>query len=98
MWIKFPVNFFKNLYGTLKIYSIKWKKVIIVDDVVSTASTLNEIAKLEPLPFEIAFSYARAIQGPALQIWQGKEENIEQARKVFLESLRDVRQADLGKL
>lgn len=59
---------------------------------------LNEIAKLEPLPFEIAFSYARAIQGPALKIWQGKEENVDKAREEFLKWLRYERQADLGGL
>jgi fructose-bisphosphate aldolase, class I len=59
---------------------------------------LNEIAKLEPLPFEIAFSYARAIQGPALQIWKGKDENVELARKEFIKWLKFNSLADLGKL
>lgn len=41
----------KNLQNTFSINKkylniIEWKKVIIVDDVISTASTLNEIAKL----------------------------------------------------
>lgn len=61
-------------------------------------NNLNEIAKLEPLPFEIAFSYARAIQGPALKIWKGKDENVEEAREEFLKWLRFDTQADLGNL
>lgn len=59
---------------------------------------LNAIAKLEPLPWEIAFSYARAIQGPALEIWKGKDENIEEARKEFLKWLVFDVKADKGEL
>jgi len=57
---------------------------------------LNEMAHLEPLPFEIAFSYARALQGPALETWRGKGENWEAAQTVFLERLKETVQADLG--
>lgn len=59
---------------------------------------LNEIAKLEPLPFEIAFSFARAIQGPAMNIWRGKEENISAARKEFIKWLEFHTAADKGAL
>jgi fructose-bisphosphate aldolase class I len=59
---------------------------------------LNSIAKLEPLPWEIAFSYARAIQGPALKIWQGKDENVGEARNEFLKWLVFDTKADRGEL
>lgn len=59
---------------------------------------LNDMAKMEPLPFEIAFSYARAIQGPAINIWQGKDENIEKSREEFLNRLKLNSLADQGKL
>ena len=59
---------------------------------------LNAIARLEPLPWEIAFSYARAIQGPALKIWKGKKENVEKAREEFLKWLIFDVQADRGEL
>lgn len=59
---------------------------------------LNEIAKLEPLPWEIAFSYARAIQGPALEIWRGKDENVEKAREEFKKWLVFDTKADRGEL
>lgn len=59
---------------------------------------LNEIANLEPLPWEIAFSYARAIQGPALEIWKGKDENVEKAREEFLKWLVFDTKADRGEL
>jgi len=57
---------------------------------------LNEMAHLEPLPFEIAFSYARALQGPALEKWRGKGENWEAAQEVFLERIKETAKADLG--
>lgn len=61
-------------------------------------NNLNEIAKLEPLPWELAFSYARAIQGPALEAWQGKDENLEKAREAFIDWLVLDTRADRGGL
>ncbi|MEX0909847.1 MAG: class I fructose-bisphosphate aldolase [Candidatus Paceibacterota bacterium] len=57
---------------------------------------LNEMAHLEPLPFEIAFSYARALQGPALEEWRGLGENWDSAQAVFLKRVQDTVRADLG--
>lgn len=57
---------------------------------------LNEIARLEPLPFEIAFSYARALQGPALEAWSGKGENWDNAQQIFLERIKQSIEADAG--
>lgn len=59
---------------------------------------LDAIADLEPLPWEIAFSYARALQGPSLEIWRGKEENVKAAQDKFIERLKESKKADLGKL
>ena len=39
----------------------------------------------ESAPWSITFSYARAIQQPALNHWQGKDENVEEAQKLLLE-------------
>lgn len=39
-------------------------------------------------PWELTFSFARALQGPSLAIWAGKEENIPAAREKFLERLQ----------
>jgi fructose-bisphosphate aldolase class I len=36
------------------------------------------------LPWALSFSYARAIQQPALEIWQGKEANVKAARQALL--------------
>jgi fructose-bisphosphate aldolase class I len=35
------------------------------------------------LPWALAFSFARAIQQPALEIWQGREENVTAAQKAL---------------
>ncbi len=46
---------------------------------------LNRIHTIgEDLPWYISFSYARALQGPALKAWQGKEENVPAGQEVFL--------------
>lgn len=59
---------------------------------------LNAIAKLEPLPFEITFSYARALQKPPLKIWGGEEENVPAAREEFINRLKMNTHADAGEL
>src|SRR3989344_831427 len=58
---------------------------------------LDAIAKHEPLPWEVTFSYARALQGPVLEVWRGKDENIKSAREVFIKRLKESVLADQGK-
>lgn len=55
---------------------------------------LNAIARLEPLPWDITFSFARALQAPAMERWAGKSENIAEAQSIFLERLSLARAAD----
>lgn len=57
-------------------------------------ANLNAIARLEPLPWDITFSFARALQAPALERWAGKSENIAEAQSIFLERLSLARAAD----
>jgi fructose-bisphosphate aldolase, class I len=40
------------------------------------------------LPWALAFSFARAIQQPALEIWQGKEANSKAAQQALLHRAR----------
>jgi len=63
---------------------------------VEATAHLDAIAEKEPLPFEIAFSYARALQQPALRVWKGKDENSEQARAEFKKRLELNQLADSG--
>lgn len=57
---------------------------------------LQAIALLGPQKWELTFSYARALQGPALEIWRGRDENLEKAQAVFLDDLKDVAAAREG--
>ncbi|HRY31285.1 MAG TPA: fructose-bisphosphate aldolase class I [Candidatus Paceibacterota bacterium] len=63
---------------------------------IEASAHLDAIAEKRSLPFEIAFSYARALQGPAMQIWKGKPENVEAARIEFKKRLQLNTLADAG--
>ena len=52
------------------------------DDILATAR-LNEINKMGPHPWEVSFSYSRALLGPALKAWGGKTENVKVAQDAF---------------
>ncbi len=65
---------------------------------IEATENLNEIAKREPLPWPLAFSYARAIQGPVLEVWQGKDENKKAAQEKYMNVLKEESLADQGLL
>jgi fructose-bisphosphate aldolase class I len=48
------------------------------------------------LPWPLAFSFARAIQDPAMKAWAGKNENVVAAQKALVERARLNRLARLG--
>jgi fructose-bisphosphate aldolase class I len=48
------------------------------------------------LPWALAFSFARAIQQPALEIWQGKESNVKAAQQALLHRAKCNRAARRG--
>jgi len=49
---------------------------------------LREMNQLGELPWELTFSYGRALQQEALKAWGGKAENVEVAQKTFLETAK----------
>lgn len=59
-------------------------------------ANLDKIAELEPLPWQFAFSYARALQGPALDIWRGDASKVEEAQAEFKKRLKLNSLADAG--
>lgn len=60
---------------------------------------LNEIVKLKgDAPWELSFSYGRALQQDALSAWAGKGENISVAQEAFTKRLEMVSKARLGEL
>ena len=48
------------------------------------------------LPWALAFSFGRAIQQPALEIWQGKEANVLAAQQALYHRARCNRAARRG--
>jgi fructose-bisphosphate aldolase class I len=44
---------------------------------------LNAMNKLGDLPWELSFSYGRALQAPALKAWGGDESNVETGKQAF---------------
>ena len=48
---------------------------------------LTAVEKNGPFPWPVTFSFARALQDPALYAWKGNNENANQARQAFLDRL-----------
>ena len=40
--------------------------------------------KLGPHPWQLSFSYGRALQAPALKAWKGETANVDAGRNAFL--------------
>jgi fructose-bisphosphate aldolase class I len=59
-------------------------------------ANLNEIARMEPAPWPVSFSFARALQEPALSAWRGSEENVAEAQSAFSKRLSLVCLAQSG--
>jgi fructose-bisphosphate aldolase class I len=51
-------------------------------DEVATAN-LNAMNAMGEHPWQLSFSYGRALQAPALKAWGGKEENVEAAQRAY---------------
>src|SRR5919109_1376169 len=49
---------------------------------------LNAMNARGPHPWQVSFSYARALQGPALKTWAGQEDNVSAAQEVFAHRAR----------
>jgi fructose-bisphosphate aldolase, class I len=50
---------------------------------VSATQHLNAMNKIGPHPWQVSFSYARALQDPALKAWKGEANNVPTAQKIF---------------
>ena len=50
------------------------------EDATAHLSAMNAIGKL---PWELSFSYGRALQAPALDAWHGKSENVKAAQQAY---------------
>lgn len=50
---------------------------------VSATEHLNAMNKMGPHPWQVSFSYARALQDPALKAWKGETGSVAAAQKIF---------------
>ena len=55
--------------------------------VTQATENLQEVTNNGPFPWTVTFSYARALQDPALKAWQGDNNNAGTARGAFRERL-----------
>lgn len=60
-------------------------------------NAMNLIAREQSLPWRLTFSYARALQNPALNIWKGDPEKVDAARKALLQRAKLNALASEGK-
>ena len=58
---------------------------------------LNVMNQMGPQPWQISFSYARALQSVALNIWQGRSENLAAAQAAFYRRAKMNSLARFGK-
>ena len=49
---------------------------------------LNEMNKVAGLPWQLSFSFGRALQDPVLETWNGRPENVVEAQEAFLKRAR----------
>jgi fructose-bisphosphate aldolase class I len=58
---------------------------------------LNAMNAMGPHPWEISFSYARALQDPVMKTWRGDPANVAKAQKIFHHRAKCNSAARLGK-
>lgn len=66
------------------------------DQAIDNLRAIAKLAKEKGAPWPLTFSYSRALQEEAMKLWDGKEENVEAARAVFLARLEAASKASLG--
>jgi fructose-bisphosphate aldolase class I len=64
---------------------------------VEATEHLNEMNKIGGFPWELSFSYGRALQAPPLKAWGGKAENLEAAQQAYHHRARCNGAARYGK-
>ncbi len=59
------------------------------DEATENLAAINSIGG----PWQLSYSYGRALQDEALKVWAGKEENVPSAQKAFLQRCKKVSEA-----
>jgi len=63
----------------------------------AASAHLSEMNRIGGFPWEMSFSYGRALQAPALKAWSGKKENFAAGQQAFLHRARCNGAARYGK-
>lgn len=58
---------------------------------------LREMNKIDGVPWQLSFSYGRALQNKALEAWKGNKANIKAAQEAFYEAAKMNSEARYGK-
>jgi len=67
-------------------------------DHVAATAHLNEINQLEgPKPWKLSYSYGRALQDEALEVWRGRSENVLAGQHAFYHRAKCDSAAALGR-
>ena len=53
-----------------------------------STSRLNEMNRIGSTPWELSFSYGRALQQPSLKAWRGEDPNVEAAQRALAHRAR----------
>jgi fructose-bisphosphate aldolase class I len=64
---------------------------------IEATQNLNAINSFGAAPWELSFSFGRALQAPALEAWKGQETNVIAAQKILLHRARCNNAARYGK-
>ncbi len=56
--------------------------------VTQATENLQEVTNCGPFPWPVTFSFARALQAPALEAWKGDNKNYPEAKAAFLDRLK----------
>jgi fructose-bisphosphate aldolase class I len=51
-------------------------------------ANLSAMNRLGPQPWQLSFSYGRALQAPVLEAWKGKDDNVGKAQQAFFKRCR----------
>ena len=63
----------------------------------AASAHLSEMNRIGGFPWQMSFSYGRALQAPALKAWSGKKENFAAGQKAFYHRARCNGAARYGK-
>lgn len=60
-------------------------------------ANLDAMNRMGPHPWELSFSFARALQGPAMELWAGRADHLDRAQRLFSKRARLAAAARSGR-